>query len=371
MNKNSIQTYEQKLADLTCDYCTKVKKGDVVLIKGDTESIPLIKEIYKAVLKRGALPATDITFPDQSYIYYKYGEPEVITKLLPWAENMYQHINVAIFIHSSTNSAVLQNVDHSVVGKHSSARKPIMKIRNEREAKGLFTWTIVPYVNESMAQNAGMSFEEYSEFVFNACKLNDADPVASWKEVDAMQSKVVDRFTGSKKVRIVGEKTDITLGVDGRKWISCAGTLNMPDGEVYTSPVEDSANGHIYFDIPTTYNGVEAEGVYLELKDGVVVSSSANTGEAFLQKMLRLDEGANKIGEVAFATNMNIQIPTKNILFDEKIGGTIHLAVGASYPDAGGKNESGLHWDLIKNMKNGGKAYLDDVLVYEDGKFLL
>lgn len=366
----AVETYEVKLAKLICDYSVKLKKGDKVLIRGEIGAVPLIKEIYKYALQKGALPATDIKFEDQQYLYYKYGNPDVVAQLLPWDEAMFRELNAFIFVVCEGNSSLLKNVDHALVGKHSACRKPLMKIRSEREAKGLFRWALLPYFTESMAQNAGMSLEEYSKFVFDACKLNDVDPANSWREVEAMQNKMVARLTGSKKLHIVGDNTDLTLNVEGRTWINCCGLRNMPDGEVYTSPVEDSANGHIYFDVPTTYNGVEAEGVYLEFKDGIVIKSSADQGEEFLQKMLKLDDGANKVGEIAFATNMNIQVPTKNILFDEKMGGTMHLAIGASYPSAGGKNESGLHWDLIKNMKNGGKAYLDDVLIYENGKFI-
>lgn len=365
-----ISSYEQRLARLACEYSVTLKKGDVLLIKGNTHSLPLIQAIYKHALQLGALPYVEMDFTDSDYMLYKHGDPEVITKLTPWAENMYHNLNALITIFCTGNSNALKNIDHDVFGKRQAEIRKIRKIRHTREAEGLFKWTIVPYVNEALAQNAGMSLEEYSDFVFEACKLNDSDPIESWKEVQAMQDKVIKYISGKKTIRIVGEKTDATFSLDGRKWINCCGLINMPDGEVFTSPVENSANGYMYFDIPSTYNGVEAEGIYLEFKDGIVVHSEAKVGDEFVKKMLKLDEGANKVGEIAFGTNTNISKATRNILIDEKIGRTLHIAIGSSYLSAGGKNESGLHWDIIKTMTNGGKVYFDGELVYENGEFL-
>ena len=202
------------------------------------------------------------------------------------------------------------------------------------------------------------------------------DPVAKLKELDEKQTKWANYLNGVKKLRIVGEKTDITFGVEGRKWISCSGLNNYPDGEVFTSPVENDVNGEIYFDFPQIYRGNEAQGVHLWIENGKVVKAKADKGEDFLNAMLDMDEGSRGIGEIAIGTNDRIQEVTGNILFDEKIGGSIHMAVGASYPEAGGKNVSGLHWDLIKNMKDasgeaGGKIFADDILIYENGKFLI
>ena len=169
----------------------------------------------------------------------------------------------------------------------------------------------------------------------------------------------------------MGDKTDITFSTSGRTWVPCSGNLNFPDGEIFTSPVEDSAQGKIYFDFPQNYHGSTSKEVYLELKDGKVISAHAEVGDDFLQNMLNTDEGSKFVGEIAIGTNDRIQNVTGNILFDEKIGGSIHMALGASYPEAGGKNKSGLHWDMIKNMKNGGKIYADDNPIYENGKFLI
>ena len=197
------------------------------------------------------------------------------------------------------------------------------------------------------------------------------NPVEKLKELDEKQTKWANYLNNVKKVRVVGEKTDITFGVEGRKWISCSGTNNYPDGEVFTSPVEDDVNGEIYFDFPQIYRGNEAHGVHLVIENGKVVKAAADKGEEFVNAMFDMDEGSRGIGEIAIGTNDEIQDVTGNILFDEKIGGSIHMAVGASYPETGGKNVSGLHWDMIKNMKNGGKIFADDVLIYENGKFII
>ena len=216
-----------------------------------------------------------------------------------------------------------------------------------------------------------MSLEEYSDFLLDTCFLNDEDPVKRWLEMEEMQSRIADILNTKSKIRFVGEKTDITFSTAGRKWISCSGKNNFPDGEIFTSPVEDSANGTVYFDFPAIYRGNEVNNITITLKDGKVVEATAEKNEDFLQKMLNLDEGASFVGEIAIGTNTNVTKITGDILLDEKIGGSIHIAFGASYPETGGKNESGLHWDIIKNMKNGGKIYADDELIYENGNFII
>jgi aminopeptidase len=216
-----------------------------------------------------------------------------------------------------------------------------------------------------------MSLEEYSEFLINSCYLDLDNPVQKWIEIDNEQKRLADILNKTSKIRIVGDKTDITFSTAGRTWVPCSGNMNFPDGEIFTSPVEDSATGTIYFDFPQNYHGSTSKEVYIKFENGKAIEYHAEIGNDFLCKMLEMDEGSKFVGEVAIGTNDRIQDVTGNILFDEKIGGSIHMAVGASYPDTGGKNVSGLHWDLIKNMKNGGEIYADDVLIYKDGKFVI
>ena len=241
----------------------------------------------------------------------------------------------------------------------------------KRAAEGSASWVVADVPTHALAQEAKMSFDEYSEFLFKSCYLDLDNPVAKLKELDEKQTKWANYLNGVKQLHIIGDRTDITFNVEGRKWISCSGKNNYPDGEVFTSPVEDGINGEIYFDFPQIYRGNEAHGVHLWIENGQVVTAKADKGEDYLNAMFDMDEGSRGIGEIAIGTNEEIQDITGNILFDEKIGGAIHMAVGASYPETGGKNVSGLHWDLIKNMKNGGKIYADDNLIYENGKFLI
>lgn len=368
----SVMTNEQKLSKLCCDYCLKVREGDTVLIQSSTEAEPLVRELYKYILKLGAMPVVQLSFPDQGYFTYKYGNKKTVSTIHPWDETLYENVSKRVYISCDTNSTELANVDHSLVSAAMAARMKLREITDKREAKGKYTWTIIPYPTHAMAQNANMSYEEYAQFVFSACKLDEKDFIGAWNRVNIQQDALISKFGTVNTIRVVGEKTDLTLNMKGRKWINCNGTLNMPDGEIFTSPVENSANGHIYFDYPTSYRGSEAQGVYLEFVDGVCTKATAEKGEDYLNKMLEMDNGSRKVGEFAIGTNHNITQPTKDILFDEKIGGTVHLAVGASYPEAGGKNKSGLHWDLIKNMTTPESAiYFDGVKVYENGEFII
>ena len=215
-----------------------------------------------------------------------------------------------------------------------------------------------------------MSLAEYAEFVFGAGLMNEDDPVAHWREIDAQQDKICQFLNTRSQLRIVSKDTDISMSIAGRKWINCSGHENFPDGEVFTGPVEDSVNGHIRFSFPGIYAGKEIEDIRLEFKDGKVVKATAAKGEELLQALLDTDAGARYVGEVAVGTNFGIQKFTRNMLFDEKIGGTVHLAIGASYPESGGKNESGIHWDMLCDMREGGEIYADGQLIYKSGKFL-
>lgn len=360
----------QRLAKLITNYCIGVRAGQLISIRGTTDANEFIAEIYKQVLFTGGRPILDLSFPGKNYIFYKYGHKEIFNNYHELEKWNYELTDALVAIDCDPNSRELSNIDHERIGMFRKSRRVLRDIWDKKEMEGKFKWVVVGYPLNSMAQEAGMSMEEYSDFVFTACGCNLEDPISYWnQESQSMQSahKILEN---SKKIRIIGDKTDLTLNVTGRKWVICDGRLNMPDGEIFTSPIENSAEGEIFFDIPTTYNGVEAEGVYLKLKEGKVIESKANKGNDFLTKMLDIDEGARLIGEVAFGLNNFIQKPSKKILFDEKIGGSMHLAIGASYPEAGGVNKSGLHWDLIKNMKNGGQVELDGKKIYENGKFL-
>lgn len=362
-------SFEYKLATLLCEYSLKIKKNDIVEIRGEICAEPLIRACYKKVLEMGAYPLVKMSFAEQLSYFYKYAGEEQLKMIPESVMTGAKTHNALINIDSEINTKQLSNLDKSKIALNRSATRVLKDIMFEREATGDFRWVIAPYPTSSMAQDAEMDFEEYSTFVFSACKLYEDNPVKAWENVKNHQQHILNILEGTKEIKISGEKTDLTLKVDGRKWINCCGSHNMPDGEVFTSPVEDSAEGEIYFDMPTSFMGVEVQGAYLRFEKGKVVSSDAEKNGDFLAKMLETDEGAKFVGEIAFGLNDSITVPSKNILFDEKIGRSIHLAVGSSYPEAGGKNRSGLHWDLIKSMKNG-TVYADGKIIYKNGEFV-
>ncbi len=363
-------SYEEKLAKLLTNYSLNLKKGDIVQIKAETSAEPLIKAIYKEVIKAGAYPFLRLFLPESQEYMAKYGDEDQLTYLPEFDIKQAEIMTAYIYIDSTINTKSLTNQDHSKIALMRKTAMPIREIMNKRELEGKFRWVLCPYPNNSMAQEAEMSLDEYKDFVYNACKLKEDDTISAWKKVEEAQKNIAEKMNGTKWLHIKGKDTDLKLNVEGRIWENCCGHRNMPDGEVFTSPVENSAEGTIFFDIPTTYNGVEAKNIFLRFEKGKVVEAKAEKGQDYLYKMLDMDDGARFVGEIAFGLNDNIQIPTKNILFDEKIGKSMHLAIGASYQEVGGKNISALHWDLIKDMKSGGYVEADGKLIYKDGKHL-
>jgi len=247
---------------------------------------------------------------------------------------------------------------------------PLTKIFMERSAREELHWVGCMYPTFASAQDAGMSLTNYESFVFSACKLDSKNPVAKWKKVSKFNARLINYLRRKKKIRIVADETDLTYNVAGRKWINCDGAANFPDGEVFTAPIEDSAEGHIRFTFPAVFGGREVEDVRIEFKNGKAFKATASRGGSFMNAMLDSDRGARYLGEVAIGTNYDIKNFSKNTLFDEKIGGTIHMALGAAYPETGGKNKSGLHWDMVCDLRKGGEIYADGELFYRNGKFL-
>ncbi|MFI3300081.1 MAG: aminopeptidase [Candidatus Gastranaerophilales bacterium] len=367
--KNSVW---DKYAKVLVDYSTNVQKGDLVIIRGESVFTKhLAKAVYKRVLERGGHPLIRTAIGDMAELFIKYASDEQLDYVDPITEMEYQKVNKYISLGGPLNTKNMARADLSKLARRGKATKHLSETLLRRSALGEASWVIADVPTQALAQEAKMSLDDYTEFLFKACYLDCDDPVAKLQELNDKQINWANYLNKVEKVRVVGEKTDITYGVKGRKWISCAGLNNFPDGEVFTSPVENEVDGEIYFDFPQNYRGNEAHGVHLIIEKGQVVKAIAEKGEAFLNAMFDMDEGSRGIGEIAIGTNEEIQEITGNILFDEKIGGSIHMAVGASYPETGGKNESGLHWDLIKNMKNGGQIFADDVLIYENGKFLI
>ncbi len=362
----------EKYAKVLVDYSVKVKEGELTIIRTDSYlSQPLVKEIYKQVLLKGGYPVVRMGVEGLNELFIKNASDKQLEYIDPMTELEYEKAKNLISIGAPLNVKNMARSDSKKLAKRSGAMKHLTEKMLKRSANGDLKWVIADFPTQALAQEAKMSLDEYTEFLIKSCYLHIDDPVKKWQEIGEYQDKIAKYLNTKSQIHITGENTDITFKTSGRIWKSCCGECNFPDGEVYTSPIEDSANGQIYFDFPQIYRGNEAQKVLLTLKDGKVIEAKAEKGQEFLINMLNMDEGSKFVGEIAIGTNDMIQDVTGNILFDEKIGGSIHMAIGASYPDTGGKNISGLHWDLIKNMKNNGKIFADDVLIYENGKFLI
>jgi aminopeptidase len=361
----------EKLADLLVNYSVAVKKDDKVSIQGDTNAEPLLKAIYAKVLQAGGHPFFLLSPSGISDIFYKYASDDQIKHITPPTQLIMETYDVRIVVISDTNTKELSNVDPAKMVMRSQARSGIMKTYLERAARGELRWTLALYPTNAYAQDADMSLSEYEDFVYSASLGDVDDPIGYWKRFSNWQQKIVDWLKGKKQVHVTAPETDLWLSVEGRTFINCNGHENIPDGEVFTGPVEDSINGHVYFSYPTIENGREVTGVRLWFENGKVVKATADKNEDFLVKTLDTDDGARRVGEFAFGTSKGINRFTRQILFDEKIGGSFHMALGASYPETGGKNQSAIHWDMICDMRHGGKVVVDGQLLYENGQFVI
>lgn len=360
----------EKYADVLLKYCIKLKRDQLICLRGTTLAGPLLMELYKKALSVGAHPFTRVMLNGLEEAYYKYSSEKQLKFITPIQKYELCKTDAMVAIMSSFNTKALTNIDPKKQAVARKAGAPIMKKAMARAAKGEFSWVACLFPTEAAAQDAGMSLTDYEDFVFKACHLDKKDPVAEWKKTSKYNAKLIKYLKRKKEIRIVAPETDMTYNVKGRKWINCDGENNFPDGEVFTAPIENSASGHIRFTFPAIYSGNEVEDVRIEFKNGKAVKASATKGEKFLNAMLDMDKGSRFLGEVAIGTNFGIKNFTKNILFDEKIGGTIHMALGQSYPETGGKNNSGLHWDLICDLRKTGALYADGELFFKNGKFL-
>lgn len=354
-----------KLSKLILHHALKVPEKKPVLIMANYHSINLVKTLYADILKLGSYPAVHLGFDGSQEIFFKYANEDQlkrISEFMKFAVNTYDYI---IEIWSDYNTKNLQMVDPKKLQmQQMNPEYPeLMKKFMEK------TWTLAPYPTQSMAQEAGMDLYSYADFVSKALMIDKKDPIAEWQRVEVEQDRIVNFLNKTNEIHVIGEDTDLTLSVKGRTWINCCGSKNLPDGEVFTGPVEDSVNGHIRFSYPGIYQGKEIENIYLEVKNGHVVKATASKGQELLDEVLKVPN-ADIFGEFAIGTNYGITQFTKNMLFDEKIGGTLHMALGMSIPESGGKNMSGVHWDILKDMKlPGSKITADGTMVYEEGQW--
>jgi len=357
----------EKLAKLCVHYSVDVKPKEKVIVQGSELAFPLINEIYKECLLSDTYPLI-IPSLDVQYTFFKYAKEHQLKFVSPFHKFMVENMDVSIGVWCQPNPKGLTNVDPSKIKMHSASRRELTEIFFKRTAEGKLRWTGLPYPINAQAQEAAMSLAEYEDFVYSSCLVDKEDPIAEWKKIHQQQEKICEFLNQADEIHIIGEDTDLTYNMKGRKWINCSGEKNMPDGEVFTGPIENSANGTVRFTFPGIFSGREVEDITLTFEDGKVVKASAAKGDELLQELLKI-EGADRIGEAAIGTNYSITRFTKNILFDEKMGGTIHIALGASIPESGGLNKSAIHWDILKDMKKDGEIYADGKLFYKNGKF--
>ena len=358
----------ERYAHLLVHYCLELKAGQKVFIRSTVLAEELVREVYREAIKVGAFPHVDLAFRGKTKIYFDHANNDQLQAVSGVQRHIIEHYDAYLTIRAPYNLREENNINPEKRTMKALSGRELNQIFSQRTAEGTMVRTLCQYPTQASAQEAGMSLEEYQQFVFSACHLFDDDPAASWMKIRKQQQQYVDYLNKSKQVRYVGPQTDISFSIDGRTWINSDGRVNMPSGEVFSGPVEDSVNGHVYFDYPSIFNGKEVCGIRFEVRDGEIITYSAERGEEVLDEIMKI-EGARFFGEVAIGTNYNISTPTKNILFDEKIGGTIHMAIGQSYIQTGGTNKSVIHWDMISDMSDGGRIYADDKLIYEDGKF--
>jgi len=361
----------EKLAQVMVEYSCSVRKGDRVVIQGSTAAEPLLVELYKKVILAGGHPFMMLSLPETDGIFFRNASDDQLQFVPKPTELIYETYDVRIALIAETNTKELSNIDPSRIVMQRRARAGLQKTFMRRSAAKELRWNVAAFPTNALAQDAEMSLSEYEDFVYGACLPDFDDPVGYWKNFSIRQEKICDWLKGKKQVHVKAPDTDLKLSVAGRIFENCDGHFNMPDGEVFTGPVEDSLEGHVHFSYPTIYGGREVTGVSLWFEKGKVVKATADKNEDFLLKTLDTDEGSRHIGEFAIGTNGGIKQFTREILFDEKIGGSFHMALGSGYPETGSKNESAIHWDMICDLRDGGEIRVDNELLYKNGKFTI
>lgn len=361
----------EKLAAVLVGYSTAVKPGDLVRLVGPPVSRPLLVAIYRAVIRAGGMPRVTMVPDECSEIKLAEASDEQLSFVDPLELSEIGSVDVSISLWGQDNTKSLSEADPRRQALVSQARKQYLAKFMERFATGKLRWVGTQFPCHAAAQDAEMSLAAYEEFVFRAGLLHLDDPAAAWREIHDRQQRVVDFLNECNAIRFVTPQgTDLTVGVQRRKWINCAGHENFPDGEVFTGPIEDATTGQVCYSFPAVHGCREVDGIRLVFKAGRVVEAAAEKGQDFLLAMLDQDTCARVLGEIAIGTNYSVTRYTKNTLFDEKIGGTFHAALGAAYPESGGRNQSGLHWDMVCDLRHGGQIFADGKLISENGRFL-
>lgn len=349
----------KKLASLIVNHSLEVQKGYLIEISCGAEAKDLVNELARLILLKGAYPRIQCSIPGFAHTYYKNASEEQLKSIPSLAIYDAQHIDGFITISTDSNTKELSSIDPAKIARRRKATKQIGDIVVKKD-----NWVLFKYPTEALAQDAEMSLAEFEDFVYDSCLVD-------WDKVEREEEKLKKALDAGKEVRIVGKDTDLRFSIAGRTAIKCFGERNLPDGEVYIAPVETSTEGYISYDYPVIAYGKEVDGIRLRFSKGKVIEATAAKNQDLLRKMIALDPGASRLGEFGIGTNFNIKKFIKQILFDEKIGGTVHLALGMAYPKGGGKNKSALHWDMIKDLRKGGAVYIDGTCLLKDGKFLI
>jgi len=357
------------LAKILVGYSTAVKEGETCLIEGPTAAEPLIAAAYDEVLDAGGHPVVSMTFDDQQSSFLGRASDDQLEWLSPLSTWAADEADCRIAIGAATNTRALSGISPERQTRRQAATRPLMESTMRRSAEGSHRWVYTLFPTNAYASDAEMSLKAFEDFYFGACLADSGDPLENWKQASEETRRLAEHVNGSSEVHITAPGTDIRLGVEGRTFIPCFGDRNMPDGEFFTGPVEDSVEGEVSFHLPAIEGGREIVGVRFRFESGRIVDASAERGEEFLIELIDTDDGARRLGELGIGTNYKIDRGTRDVLLDEKIGGTVHMAVGASYPESGGVNESAVHTDLVCDLRQGGTIEVDGEVVQENGKF--
>lgn len=360
-----------KLAQVLMRYSLQVRPDQLVRISGNAVAAPLIAEAYREAVALGAHPFLRVGIDGLEEIFYKQATDTQLRYVSPLLVDEVERVDASLGIWASWNTRGLTGVDPKRMAVRREAMREVNKRFLDRAAAGALRWCGTQYPTNADAQDAEMSLAEYEDFVFGAGLLDRDDPVAAWEQVRRDQARIVTVLEDKDHLRLLGPEVDVTVRVGGRKWINAAGEANFPDGEVFTGPVESATRGRVRFSFPAIYGGREVSGITLTFADGRVTEATADKGEEFLRAMLDTDAGARVVGEFAFGLNYGITKFTRNTLFDEKIGGTIHMALGSAYPETGSSNTSGLHWDMICDLRADSEVRADGDVIYRNGRFVL
>jgi len=358
-----------KLAQLLVGYSVKVQPGDWVLVRGHVISEPLVTEVVREVVKAGGNPTVQLSGDGIEEAYLREASEEQLEWVSPVNKLLFNEADVLMNMRETANTRSLTGINPNKERIRAVANRELSETYMRRSAAKELRWVGTQFPCPAYAQEADMSLSEYEDFVYGATFVDTDDPIAEWQKIHDEQQKIIDWLVGKKIVTVKSPNADLTLSIEDRTFINSDGENNMPSGEIFTGPVEDSANGWVHFTYPAIRSGREVEGVRLAFKDGKVVEASAKKNEEYLLTQLESDEGAKYLGEFAIGTNYGIQQFTKSILFDEKIGGTFHMAVGAGYPETGSKNKSSIHWDFICDLKEDSEIRVDGELLYKNGEF--